>query len=310
VEGSTSVLVADEAAARILRHAGYQVREAGDSQDVLDQVARTRPQAVILPMTADGELPRGTGIDICRAIKRKTAGRLLPVLIVTSGSPVEAFRAGADDVIRRPLDPDELIARVEVWLRTRRLLGSGQARPVRQADDASGSDPLTGLPDGRAFTARLDEAFARAHKDQAPISVMAVDLDALGELNGRYGRTAGDRLLIACARVLVSACRDGDVVARAGGDEMIALLPDIHFSGCLAVAQRIWREVGATTIEEGGTRLSCAASVGVASYPAKDIENPKDLLRYAHAALARAKAEGHGRICLYQYQGYLFQPEP
>lgn len=302
------MLVADEAAGRILRDAGYPITMIWDANDVLDKLASEKPDAVILPMTADGELPRGSGLDLCRAIKRRTNGELVPVLVVTSGSPLDAFRAGADDVIRRPLDPDELVARVEVWLRTRRSFLNMTA--VRAADETSGRDPLTGLPDARSFTQRLEHEFGRAQREQTPISVMTVDLDAFPEVRSRYGRSAGDRLLIASARALVKACRDGDYVARAGGDEMIALLGDIHFSGCLTLAERVWRGIGAASVDEGGARITAGASVGVASYPARDIENPKDLLRYAHAALARAKAEGQGQICLYQHQGYLFQPGP
>lgn len=298
--------MADEAAGRILRDAGYRVHMAWDGDEVLDRVVKDRPEAVILPMTADGELPRGSGLDMCRAIKRRTFGELVPVLVVTSGSTAEAFKAGADDVIRRPLDAGELVARVEVWLRTRRLLNGTHAP---RSDGDNGRDPLTGLPDGRSFTQRLEVEFGRAQRDQEPISVMAVDLDALDAVNGRYGRTTADRLLAACARSLVRSCRDGDYVARAGGDELIALLSNVHFAGCLSLASKVWRDVGDTTVDEAGTLLGCPASVGIASYPARDIENPKDLLRYAHAALARAKAEGHGRICLYQHQGYLYQPE-
>jgi GGDEF domain-containing protein len=80
-------------------------------------------------------------------------------------------------------------------------------------------------------------------------------------------------------------------------------------SSSVLVAERVWREVRQTTIEEGAAHVSCEASVGVASFPSKDIGNPKDLLRFAHAALARAKAEGQAKICLYQFQGYLFQPQ-
>lgn len=302
------MLVADEAAGRILRDAGYPITMIWDANDVLDKLASEKPDAVILPMTADGELPRGSGLDLCRAIKRRTNGELVPVLVITSGSPLDAFRAGADDVIRRPLDPEELVARVEVWLRTRRSFLNMTA--VRAADETSGRDPLTGLPDARSFTQRLEHEFGRAQREQTPISVMTVDLDAFPEVRSRYGRSAGDRLLIASARALVKACRDGDYVARAGGDEMIALLGDIHFSGCLTLAEKVWRGIGAASVDEGGARITAGASVGVASYPARDIENPKDLLRYAHAALARAKAEGQGQICLYQHQGYLFQPGP
>jgi two-component system, cell cycle response regulator len=127
---------------------------------------------------------------------------------------------------------------------------------------------------------------------------MAVDLDSLG-----------DRLLEACAKTLQKTCRSIDIVTRPGGDEFIVILPNTHFAGSVQISERVWREIRGTTVEESGTKLACEASIGVACFPSRDITSVKELLRFAHAALARAKAEGRGKICLYQFQGYLFQPQ-
>src|SRR5262249_46142983 len=193
-------------------------------EDILDKLAAERPEAVILD--------ESQGADVCRAIKKRTAGELVPVLLVTSGSPMVGFKAGADDVIRRPLDAEELCARVDVWLRTRRLTlmvqNQNQNQP-RATTDGLGRDPLTGLPDARAFTQKLQEEFERAQREHSPMSVMAIDLDALGSVNARFGRGAGDKLLAASAQALVGACRDRDYVARAGGDELIVVLTDVNF---------------------------------------------------------------------------------
>ena len=251
------------------------------------------------------------GLEACRALKRR--GDFLPIILTvrTPSGRVEAYRAGADDVVARPLDADELRARVDVWLRTRRIFDeSRRPAPAPLLDDGRGRDRLTGLADQRGFTQRLDEEFTRGDQERTPLSVMAIHLDGLDEVNGRFGRSAGDRMLVACARVLVRAFREQDLVARPGGDELVALLPGLHFIGCVDLAERIQRELAQTAIFEAAVRIPCAASIGVASFPAQHIESPTDLLRFAHAALARAKAEGHGRICLYQHQGYLFQPQP
>jgi PleD family two-component response regulator len=88
----------------------------------------------------------------------------------------------------------------------------------------------------------------------------------------------------------------------------VVLLPGLPFGGSLAIADRVWREVGAAQIVEAGARIACAASIGVASFPGKDVETAGDLLRLARAALARARAEGRG-ICLVQHHGYLYHPD-
>jgi two-component system cell cycle response regulator len=290
------LLVADDNAAQLLRDAGHRVVTATDGRLVLERIAADRPDLVVI----DAQL---RGIEACRAIKRRA--EFVPVLLI-GANRLEAFRAGADDVLSRPLDAEELCARVAVWLRTRRLV----AAPGTSLDDDGGArDRLTGLPDQRAFTQRLDEEFGRADRGRTPLSVMAVDVDGIDAVSGRFGRGAGDRLVAACARALLRACREEDLVARAGGYELVALLPATHFIGCVAVAERIQRELAQTTIVEAGVRLPCAASIGAACFPSQSIETPTDLLRMAHAALSRAKAEGQGRICLYQHQGYLLQPQ-
>src|SRR5262249_41637839 len=82
-----------------------------------------------------------------------------------------------------------------------------------------------------------------------------------------------------------------------------------HFAGGAVIAERVWREIRQTAVEENGARVTCEASVGVACFPSRDVTSAKDLVRFANAALSRAKAEGRGKICLYQHQGYLFQPQ-
>jgi diguanylate cyclase (GGDEF)-like protein len=289
VDRAPTVLCAEVAAARVLRRAGYQVLEALDGRDLIDKIADSSPDAVV----SDAVLPGG--LDVCRR-----AGAI-PILLVVAGSDaaarVEGLRAGADDVLSRPYDAEELKARVEALLRRR---GRDGTRPA-PAD----LDPVTGLPGPRALARRLEEALAAAGAANEPLSLMAIEVDEPG---GRHGRAAGDRLLRECARAVVRACRDDDLVARAGGDELVVLLPGLHFGGSVPIADRVWREVGATQIVEAGARIACAAAIGVASFPGKDVESARDLLRFARAALARARAEGRG-ICLVQHHGYLYQPD-
>jgi two-component system cell cycle response regulator len=295
-----SVLVAEESAARVLRKAGHQVTEVVDGIDALDKLKENPVDVVVL----DVILPRLGGLEVCRQLHALPAAP--PVLLVggsaDAAARVEGLRAGADDFLSRPYVPEELLARVEVLSRRAR-------RPaVPEAAAEADRDALTGLPNQRLLTRRLEEELGRAAAASETVSVMAIDLDNFDHVNSRFGRTAGDRLLQACARAIARALRDEDLLTRPGGDEFVVILPRLHFSGCVGAAERVWREVQGTAILDAGSRISCGASVGVASYPSRDIDSSKDLLRFAHAALARAKAEGRGSICLYQHHGYLFQP--
>jgi diguanylate cyclase (GGDEF)-like protein len=292
---AASILVTDPAAARELAAVGQTVELA--EREVLARAQALRPDVVVL----DG----GPGApDLCRRLKAqaKRDGVFLPVLVlVAPGRAVEALKAGAEDALTRPYDAAELIARVESLVRTRRQFDEA-SRSQAEEEEWAIHDRLTGLPNGRYLTQRIDEEFRRAARFAEPLALLAIDLDGLEDVNGRFGRGAGDKLLEACARAIVAACREIDLVARAGGDEFVVVLPAATLSLTLGTAERIAQRIGGMTIEGG---VGCQVSIGVASFPGRDVATPRDLLRAAHGALARAKAEGRGRICVYQHQGYL-----
>jgi two-component system cell cycle response regulator len=306
-----------EATARVLRDAGFRVVPCADGQEAIARALIERPDAVVL----DVVMPGMGGPEVCRALKRNAmlAGEFLPVLFLSSRTEAsarfEGLRAGAEDYLGKPCEPEELRVRVEVLVRTRQAVSDLIRVRLRSAptgdetNPAGAIDPVTGLYDQRYLTQRLDEEFQRAERAAEPLSLMALDLDQFDAVNSRYGRAAGDRLLGACGRAIARSCRDKDVVTHPAGDEFVVILPGSHFAAALGAAERVWRAVKGASIVEQGNAISCEASIGVACFPSRDVAATRDLLRYAHTALTRAKAEGRGRICLYQYQGYLLQPQ-
>jgi diguanylate cyclase (GGDEF)-like protein len=301
---------AREATARVLREAGHRVVLAADGAEAVGKARSEQPDLLVIDVFMPGALG---GLDVVRAMKAETArtGGFLPVLLLSARADASArvagLRAGAEDFLGKPADPDELRARVDALLRTRRAFDELSRRVA--AKDAPPAAELPGFADARRFAQRLDEELAQAERQQAPLALLSVTLDGLDNLVARAGRPVGDRLLAECARAIARVVRPTDVMSRAAGDQLAVLMPNTHFAGSLALAERIWREVRAASVEERGVRLSCDASVGVACYPNRDVANAGDLVRFVHAALARARAEGRGKICLYQHQGYLFQPQ-
>ncbi|WP_231505745.1 EAL domain-containing protein [Guyparkeria halophila] len=159
-------------------------------------------------------------------------------------------------------------------------------------------DPLTGLPNRRLFHDRLDLAIAHAHRSGGRLAVLFIDLDHFKKINDTLGHAVGDELLEVVAGKLTACLREDDSVARTGGDEFLALLPEIEdFEPVADIAQRIIDSLSQPVVLEG-RELVIGCSVGVAFYP-DDGEDSEALLKHADIAMYRAKQSGRNTYSLF-----------
>ncbi|PRQ08704.1 GGDEF domain-containing response regulator [Enhygromyxa salina] len=324
------ILVADDssverAAARTaLEDAGYAVMEAVDGQQALEVFARDRPDLVML----DVVMPRLTGLETCRILKAKAGGNYLPVIMVSTrnsvNARVEGLRSGADDYLGKPYDAEELRARVEALLRTRKVIAEraatdgepGSAGSTGSAGGGSGdggseSEPPTPAStrhSNEAFKRRAEEEFDRAERYSDPLACLRVELDDYDGLVKRHSSDAVAGLVRGLRDVIEASVRKIDLVFRLDPRGYILLLPNTHFPGALAVAERICLDSAKIRVD-AAPDYRCTVSVGVSFFPNKDTHSVQDLLDLVGAALDRARSEGGGKICLFQHQGYLYAPE-
>ena len=156
-------------------------------------------------------------------------------------------------------------------------------------------DPLTGLPNRRAFLERLETAVATARELGGHHAVAFLDLDRFKVVNDRFGHAAGDRLLREIARVMGRVVRGGDVLARIGGDEFALLLSDCRIDDARRVAEKMRRAVDAYRIEDRGEVLGVGVSIGLAPIDGETI-NAAHALGEADAACYQAKASGRNVV--------------
>ncbi|HEV2670209.1 MAG TPA: sensor domain-containing diguanylate cyclase, partial [Gemmatimonadales bacterium] len=167
------------------------------------------------------------------------------------------------------------------------------AKAVHDAEQRALLDSLTGLRNRGEFQRVLDAY--RAREQPPPASLIYVDLDHFKRLNDALGHAAGDAALTHIARVLEKAMREGDLVARIGGEEFAVWLPHAQVAEGWEVAERIRDSVANSTWHWSGTAYPLTASCGVATYP-EPIGDILNLPAAADAALYRAKELGRNRV--------------
>lgn len=284
---------------RALRLAGHRVLVVADGEEALTAWRAERHELAIL----DEAAARLGGLAVAARMKSETPHAFMPVLVVAARGRVGTL-AVADDVVSRPYDAAEVVARVAALLRTRAIVD--ELRLARAESEArTYADAATGLRNRAFLGERIGEEFKRAVRYNEPLSLVVLAIEGLRALVGERGAGAGDRLLQAVSGAALRSLRQIDVVTRYGPAELAALLPNTHLAGALTCADRLRRETALAAVDD----VRPVVSMGIAFYPGKEVNDATDLMRMAARALERAREEGPGSICLFQHQGYLFQPK-
>lgn len=287
---------------RALREAGHKVLVVGDGESALLTWRTERQELAIL----DEAAARLNGVGVALRMKAESPSAFMPVIIVSPRDAIAraAALAVADDVVGRPCDVRELAARVGALLRTRALVDDLRLQRA-ESEAKTYSDATTGLRNRAFLGERIGEEFKRAVRYNEPLSLVLLAVEGMREVIDKRGIGTADRLLQAVANASLRSLRQIDVVTRYGAHELAALLPNTHLAGALTCADRLRRETATAAVDE----TKAVVSMGIAFYPGKDVNDATDLMRMAARALERAREEGAGSICLYQHQGYLFQPK-
>jgi diguanylate cyclase len=166
-----------------------------------------------------------------------------------------------------------------------------------QAEQRAKTDVLTGLPNRLAFEEFFGDARAKAGKNGRPLSVLLIDVDHFKRFNDDFGHGVGDQVLRLIARVLQERVREQDLPARYGGEELIAVLPDLDLAACTAVAENIRKSIAECRITRrstGSALPSITVSIGVAQW--RPGESMSEMIERCDRALYEAKDAGRNRV--------------
>jgi diguanylate cyclase (GGDEF)-like protein len=296
--GSARVLVVDDsrvvraAVKGYLRAQGYTVDEAGDGRSALGLIEAGRYDVVV----SDLAMPGLDGLGLLEAL-RKRPDRPETILLTGSPGAEPARRAlvlGAHACLDKPAaGPDAVAQAVARAVECKRLRDvNGHLR--RQLEAVGRTDPLTGLPNLRAFEEALAGETARARRYGLPLSLALMDLDRLAQINRVFGRAAGDEAVKHFSRLARGGLKNTDLLHHLGGGGFAALLPHTPLSGAETAARRLLGVAAEAPVVVGGQVVRFTCSAGVAALD--DAGTAEALVARADAALDDAKRCGGGQV--------------
>ncbi|MFO1137084.1 MAG: PleD family two-component system response regulator [Rhodoblastus sp.] len=241
------------------------------------------------------------GLRLCSQLRSLERTRALPILTIADLEDrpkiLRGLDLGVNDYLVRPIDRNELIARVRTQVRRKRYAESLRNN-VEQAIEMAVVDALTGLNNRRYFDMNLASLLDQAAQEAKPLSLLVLDIDFFKKVNDTYGHDAGDEILRALAGRIRRAVRSVDLVCRLGGEEFVIVMPETSIDVAGRVAERVRRAVEAEpfNVKEGQVAVPVTISIGIADRGSD--ANPDFIYKSADKALYESKASGRNRVTL------------
>lgn len=272
--------------AKWLGNAGYRVEVVSHSHAAIASIENECPSILI----TGWDLPDMDGLELCRWLREQELPRYVYTFLLTvhtgTTDMIKGLEAGADDFLRKPIDRNEMLARMKSGDRVLEL--------EKRLSQLASCDGLTGLYTQRSFYQQFETEWKRGDRHKCPVSVVMMDIDFFKSINDNLGHAAGDRVIQCVARTLESNRRATDVVSRYGGEEFCVVLPETNEQGAAIWAERVRLNI-ANAASTGESAVELTVSCGVAER-LDDTRSPQELVDMADQALLVAKRTGRNQV--------------
>jgi two-component system cell cycle response regulator len=275
---------------------GHTAAVAATTAEAQAAAKAERFDLIMISLLVDGE----NGLRLCSQFRSHEETRQTPILLIVDDfdTPrlVKGLDIGANDYLIRPVDPNEMTARVRTQVRRRRYQDRLRQNYERSLSLAL-TDALTGLYNRRYTQRHLDGLIQRSAATGKPLSVLLFDIDHFKAVNDTYGHDVGDEVLKGVAQRVAANMRNFDMVARHGGEEFVVVMPDTSGDMALPVAERLCQRIAAepfpVSVPPG--KLDITVSIGLADYFGAG-DNAEEMIKRADRAMYRAKNGGRNRV--------------
>lgn len=317
-DGNLRVLVVDDdknirtLLSTILVQAGYVVFEASNGREGFDKALEIQPHILI----TDWMMPGMDGVELTRSLRQTKLGRAIYILILTAldteDKLLEAFDAGADDFMSKPLKARVLGARLRAGQRVMMLqqeidrdreeirrFAAELAVTNQRLQEAALTDVLTDLPNRRYAIERFQQEWQAANRSKRPMACMMIDVDNFKAVNDTHGHDVGDAVLKQTAQAIKSGLRAQDVICRTGGDEFLVICPETDLAAAMLCGERVRKAVAEVRLSSSAEQIKCSISVGVA---ARGMDTPDidALIKRADEGAYQAKQRGRNCVATVQ----------
>jgi two-component system cell cycle response regulator len=240
------------------------------------------------------------GLRLCSQVRSLERTRGVPILAVAEADNnarlVRGLEIGVNDYLIRPIDKNEMLARVRTQIKKKRYTERLRDN-VQMSIEMAITDALTGLFNRRYMETHLASLVEQAAARGKPITVLVVDIDFFKAVNDGHGHDAGDDVLREFALRIRKSIRNIDLACRYGGEEFVIVMPETDMAVATMVAERLRRRIATEpfAIQQGTRQLEVTISIGIAAL-GQPGDNAAAMLKRADQALYRAKRDGRNRV--------------
>jgi len=267
---------------------GYDVIAASSGEEAIELFKKESPNLVIL----DIMMPGMTGFEVFNKMKTIFGDKYMPVIFLSASVKIDdklrALHSGAVDYLVKPVSFDELLARVQNFLKYKQ-------KHDKLKEEAT-FDWMTGTLNKVHFLIRAQEEIEKAARNKVPIVFILIDIDKFKAINDTLGHLAGDRVLYDFADILKRFVRKVDLIGRFGGDEFMIMLSHKTEKEAGVVIDRLRKALQKPIVFEKN-KINVTFSAGIVL--AKEEKNPdiNKLFKDSDQALYKAKSKG-GNCCV------------